>query len=74
MSSKSDKPKENHQVVSATTQLKLAAADGKTEIMQQLVAQLPWGHNLVLLNKLKTKAEHLAYAQKTNNLLGIKRN
>jgi len=33
-------------------------------IVQQLVAQLPWGHNLVLLSKLKTKEERLAYAQK----------
>ena len=35
------------------------------EIVQQLVGQLPWGHNLVLLSKLKTKEERLAYAQKT---------
>ena len=35
------------------------------EIVQQLVGQLPWGHNLVLITKLKTKEERLAYAQKT---------
>jgi predicted nuclease of restriction endonuclease-like (RecB) superfamily len=35
------------------------------QIVQQAVAQLPWGHNLVLLTKLKTKEERLAYAQKT---------
>ena len=35
------------------------------QIVQQLVAQIPWGHNLVLLSKLKTKEERLAYAQKT---------
>ena len=33
-------------------------------IVQQLVAQLPWGHNLVLLTKLKNTEERLAYASK----------
>ena len=32
-------------------------------IVQQAVGQLPWGHNLVLLTKLKAPAERLAYAQ-----------
>jgi predicted nuclease of restriction endonuclease-like (RecB) superfamily len=31
------------------------------QIVQQLVAQLPWGHNLILITKLKTKEERLAY-------------
>lgn len=31
-------------------------------IVQQPVAQLPWGHNLVLLTKLATAEERLAYA------------
>ncbi|MBX3196638.1 MAG: hypothetical protein KF850_10130 [Labilithrix sp.] len=31
-------------------------------IVQQPVGQLPWGHNLVLLTKLKTRAARLAYA------------
>ncbi|NLY42192.1 MAG: DUF1016 domain-containing protein [Desulfovibrionales bacterium] len=31
-------------------------------IVQQAVGQLPWGHNLVLLSKLKEPAERLAYA------------
>jgi predicted nuclease of restriction endonuclease-like (RecB) superfamily len=35
------------------------------QIVQQAVGQLPWGHNLVLLTKLKTEQERLAYAQKT---------
>jgi predicted nuclease of restriction endonuclease-like (RecB) superfamily len=35
------------------------------QIVQQAVGQLPWGHNLVLLTKLKATAERLAYAQKT---------
>ena len=34
------------------------------QIVQQLVAQLPWGHNLVLISKLKIKEERIAYAQK----------
>ena len=33
-------------------------------IVQQAVGQLPWGHNLVLLAKLKSAAERLAYAQR----------
>ncbi|MBZ5487085.1 DUF1016 domain-containing protein [Halomonas aquamarina] len=32
------------------------------EIVQQAVGQLPWGHNLALLSKLKEPAERLAYA------------
>ena len=32
-------------------------------IVQQAVGQLPWGHNLVLLTKLKTQDMRLAYAQ-----------
>ena len=31
-------------------------------IVQQAVGQLPWGHNLVLLAKLKTKQQRLNYA------------
>lgn len=31
-------------------------------IVQQVVGQLPWGHNLVLLTKLKTAEQRLAYA------------
>jgi predicted nuclease of restriction endonuclease-like (RecB) superfamily len=32
-------------------------------IVQQAVGQLPWGHNLVLLTKLKNPEQRLAYAQ-----------
>jgi len=32
-------------------------------IVQQAVGQLPWGHNLVLLTKLKDSQQRLAYAQ-----------
>lgn len=34
------------------------------EIVQQAVGHLPWGHNLVLLSKLKTTPLRLAYAQR----------
>lgn len=34
------------------------------EIVQQAVGQLPWGHNLVLLSKLKNPAERQWYAAK----------
>lgn len=33
------------------------------EIVQQVAAQLPWGHNLVLLDRLKAPTERLAYAR-----------
>lgn len=35
-----------------------------TEIVQQAVGQLPWGHNLVLLSKLKNPKLRIAYAQR----------
>lgn len=35
------------------------------QILQQAVGQLPWGHNLVLLAKLTSADERLAYARKT---------
>ncbi|WP_245590100.1 DUF1016 N-terminal domain-containing protein [Desulfonatronum lacustre] len=35
------------------------------QIVQQAVGQLPWGHNLVLLTKLKDREKRLAYARKT---------
>jgi predicted nuclease of restriction endonuclease-like (RecB) superfamily len=34
------------------------------QIVQQAVGQLPWGHNLVLLSKLKTPENRLAYARR----------
>lgn len=33
------------------------------QIVQQVVGQLPWGHNLVLLTRLKQPDQRLAYAQ-----------
>jgi len=35
------------------------------DIVQQVVGQLPWGHNVVLLTKLKDRNLRLAYAQRT---------
>ncbi|MDA3955777.1 PDDEXK nuclease domain-containing protein [Oceanispirochaeta sp.] len=40
-----------------------AEAWREEQIVQQAVGQLPWGHNLVLLSKLKTEHDRLAYAQ-----------
>lgn len=39
-----------------------AEAWPKDEIVQQPVGRLPWGHNIVLLTKLKVSEERLAYA------------
>ena len=41
-----------------------AAAWPDEAIVQQAVGQLPWGHNLVLLTRLKTAEQRLAYAQR----------
>ena len=40
-----------------------AEAWPNVEIVQQPVGQLPWGHNLVLLTRLKDSQQRLAYAQ-----------
>lgn len=42
-----------------------AEAWSEAEFVQQPVAQLPWGHHLVLLTKVKSVAERLQYAQLT---------
>ncbi len=34
-------------------------------IVQQAVGQIPWGHNLALLSKLKDKSQRIAYAKQT---------
>ena len=45
--------------------------------MQQVVAQIPWGHNILILEKLKEPDKALWYAQKTlennwsRNVLGL---
>lgn len=41
-----------------------AQAWGDAEIVQQLVGRLPWGHNLVLLTKLKDEPIRRQYAQR----------
>ena len=41
-----------------------AGAWTKDAIVQQPVGQLPWGHNLVLLSKLKDQSLRLAYADR----------
>lgn len=35
-----------------------------SKIVQQAVGQLPWGHNLILLTRLKTTDQRLAYARR----------
>jgi predicted nuclease of restriction endonuclease-like (RecB) superfamily len=35
-----------------------------TEIVQQLVGRLPWGHNLVLITKLKETKARISYAER----------
>jgi len=45
-----------------------AAAWPEHQIVQQLVGQLPWGHNLVLLTKLKDPALRKRYAQRAIEL------
>jgi predicted nuclease of restriction endonuclease-like (RecB) superfamily len=42
-----------------------AEAWPEAEVVQQAVGQLPWGHNLVLLTRLKQPAQRLGYAQAT---------
>lgn len=43
---------------------KFAAAYPETEFVQQVVAQIPWGHNIVLLDKLSRKDQREWYAKK----------
>lgn len=43
----------------------LAAAYPDAEIVQQVVAQIPWGHNISLLEKLEDPAVRIWYAQQT---------
>lgn len=43
----------------------LAEAYPDEQIVLRLIAQIPWGHNQTLLNKLKSHEQRLWYAQKT---------
>jgi predicted nuclease of restriction endonuclease-like (RecB) superfamily len=40
-------------------------AEGRVEFLPQSVAEIPWGHNIVLLEKVRDPAERLWYARKT---------
>ncbi len=39
--------------------------DKGLQIMQRLVAQIPWGHNIVLMERVKELPAHLWYMQQT---------
>jgi predicted nuclease of restriction endonuclease-like (RecB) superfamily len=43
-----------------------AEAWNESEIVQQPVGQLPWGHNVLLLTRLKDPASRLCYAQQAS--------
>ena len=44
---------------------KLAETYQDVEILQQVVAKLPWGQNIVLLDKIESNPERIWYAEKT---------
>ena len=44
---------------------KFAAAYPDREFVQQVVAQIPWGHNVVLLDKIPDEDERIWYIRKT---------
>ena len=44
---------------------KFAAAYPGDEFVQQAVAQIPWGHNVVLMDKLSKSEERLWYAERS---------
>ena len=44
---------------------KFAAAYPDREFVQQVVAQIPWGHNVVLLDKVPDADERIWYIRKT---------
>jgi predicted nuclease of restriction endonuclease-like (RecB) superfamily len=47
-----------------TANAPFAEAWPSEEFVQQAVGQLPWGHNIVLLTRLKTLEQRLAYARR----------
>ena len=49
---------------------KFAEAWQDKQIVQQAVALLPWGHNLVLLDKFSDNETRLWYAKKPLNMVG----
>lgn len=42
-----------------------AARESESEVLPQPVSEIPWGHNILLLQKLKDHAQRLWYAQQT---------
>jgi predicted nuclease of restriction endonuclease-like (RecB) superfamily len=42
-----------------------AEAWPEESVVQQLVAQIPWGHNCILLDKVKDREERAWYVHKT---------
>lgn len=40
-------------------------AKGQAPILPQAASEIPWGHNIILLQKLKSPAQRLWYAQQT---------
>lgn len=49
---------------------KFAEAYSADEFVQQPVAQIPWGHNVVLLDKVADKVERLWYAEQSRKTAG----
>ena len=47
---------------------KLAGSDAATDFVRQLVAEIPWGHQLLILNKLTDPAARLYYLRATAQL------
>ena len=50
---------------SAASNLQQAVGEMDRQILPQAAAELPWGHNIVLIEKLKDPAERLWYARQT---------
>lgn len=44
---------------------KMVRQYGNTSITKQLVSQIPWGHNIIILQRIKNKDHALWYIQKT---------
>ena len=48
----------------------LAEAWPERSIVQQLVAQIPWGHNCIVLDQVKDEATRTFYIQNPSDMLG----
>jgi predicted nuclease of restriction endonuclease-like (RecB) superfamily len=49
--------------IDPTNSIQPPQASGETQIMQRIVAQLPWAHNVILIQKLKDLHTRLWYAR-----------